>query len=92
MIIEQPKIVEFRNDKISKRNKSQEMISRSELARRWGFSIGTIKRYTDRSYDPLPMEKTAPTRPGTKELCRIPYQLALEWKDRNTSTNYEVRA
>lgn len=91
MINEKQNVVEFRKDKIAASKKTQEMISRSELARRWGYSIGTIKRYTDRSFDPLPMEKTAPTRPGTKEVCRIPFELAMEWKERNTSRNYEVR-
>ncbi|MGM0341631.1 hypothetical protein [Enterococcus sp. AZ007] len=92
MIIERPNVVEFKSELPRKTEKQSEMISRSELARRWGVSIGTIKNWTDRPYDPLPMEKTTPTRIGTKEVVRIPFDLAVEWKERNTDRNYEVRA
>jgi len=92
MIIEKPKVVEFKSELPSKKKEHSEMISRSELARRWGVSIGTIKNWTDRPYDPLPMEMTSPTRIGTKEVVRIPFDLAVEWKERNTNRNYEVRA
>nr|DAG08445.1 MAG TPA: Pyocin activator protein PrtN [Caudoviricetes sp.] len=92
MIIEKPKVVQFRNEKIQAKKNYPEMISRSELARRWGVSIGTIKNWTDRPYDPLPMEMTSPTRIGTKEVVRIPFELAVEWKERNTNRNYEVKA
>ena len=92
MIVEKPKVVQFRNDKIQVKKNYPEMISRSELARRWGYSIGWIKKMTDREFDPLPMEKTAPTERGTKESVRIPFEVAMEWKERNTTKNYEVRA
>lgn len=92
MIIEKPKVVQFRNDKIQVKNNYPKMIKRSELAKLWGWSIGTVKNYTDREYDPLPMEKTTAPKPGQREIVQIPYEVAMEWKERNTTRNYEVRA
>lgn len=92
MQLEKPKVVQFKNDSSKLFVKKLEMISRAELGRRWGVSIVTIKRWTERSFDPLPMEKTTATEVGKKEVVRIPFELALEWKERNTSKNYEVRA
>lgn len=89
MQIERPKVVEFKNDRVRKSEKQNEMISRSELARRWGMSAVSIKRYTERDFDPLPMEKTSPTGEGKKEIVRIPLELAIEWKARNTNKNYQ---